>query len=118
MAAIDRIETLRARDDIVGLDFVYVSANQTTLFVYFHPSATLNPQQILGAIPASQIRIYSPSGGEWLPEVPLNPAFLPTWVTRNGRRVLRVITTQPGDFSRYRFQLNNPLVDPYFKEVG
>src|SRR6266566_3477641 len=118
MAAIDRIETLRARDDIVGLDFVYVSEDQKTLFVYFHPSATLTPQQILGAILASQINIYSPSGGEWLPIVPLNAAFPPTWVTRDGRRVLQVITAQPGDFSRYRFQLNHPLVDPYFKEVG
>ena len=118
MAAIDRIEVLRAHDDIVGIDFVYVSENQQTLFVYFHPSATLNAQQILGPIQASQIKIYSPSGGEWLPVVPLDTAFAPTWVTRDGRRVLRVRTLMPGDFSRYRFQLNHPLVDPYFQEVG
>jgi hypothetical protein len=118
MAAIDRIETLRTHDDIVGLDFVYVLESQTTLFVYFHPPATLTPQQILGVIQPSQIKIYSPSGGEWLPVVPLDPLSAPAWVTRDGRRVLRVKTAQPGDFSRYRFQLNHPLVDPYFKEVG
>jgi hypothetical protein len=118
MAAIDRIETLRQRDDIVGIDFVFVSENQTTLFVFFHPSATLTPQQILGAIQAGQITIYSPSGGESLPVVPLDPNFPPTWVTSFGRRVLRVITAQPGDFSRYRFRLDDPLVDPYFQEVG
>ena len=118
MAAIDRIETLRAHDDIVGMDFVYVSEDQRNLFVFFHPSATLTPQQILGAITASQIRIFSPSGGESLPEVPLDPAFSPTWVTSFGRRVLQVVTTQPGDFSRYRFRLNHPLVDPYFQKVG
>ena len=118
MAAIDRIETLRLHDDIVGLDFVFVSQNQTTLFVFFHPAATLTAQQILGAIQPAQIRIYSPSGGESLPEVPLDPASPPTWVTQFGRRVLRVRTAVPGDFSRYRFRLNHPLVDPYFKEVG
>ncbi len=118
MAAIDRIENLHQRDDIVGLDFVYVSEDQKTLLVFFHPSATKTPQQVLGAIQAAFIRIYSPSGGEWLPEVPLDPAFPPAWVTSFGRRVLRVITIEPGDFSRYRFRLNHPLIDPYFQEVG
>ncbi len=118
MAAIDRIENLRGRDDIVGIDFVFVSEDQKTLFVFFHPNATLDAQQILGAIQITQITIYSPSGGETLPIVPLDAAFPPTWLTRFGRRVLRVITTQPGDFSRYRFRLDDPLVDPYFKEVG
>ena len=32
MAAIDRIENLRGRDDIVGIDFVFVSEDQKTLF--------------------------------------------------------------------------------------
>ena len=116
--AIDRIEELRSRDDIVGLDFVFVSENQTTLFVFFHPNATLNAEQIIGVVQASQIRIYSPSGGESLPIVPLDPSSPPAWVTQFGRRVLQVITAQPGDFSRYRFQLTDPLVDPYFSEVG
>ena len=118
MAVIDRIEVLRTRDDIVGIDFVYVSENQRTLFVYFHPAANLNAQQILGAIQPDRIKIYSPSGGEWLPVVPLDPASPPTWITRDARRVLQVQTSMPGDFSRYRFQLNHSLVDPYFKEVG
>jgi hypothetical protein len=118
MAVIDRIETLRTRDDIVGIDFVFVSEDQQTLLVFFHPSATLDAEQILGPIQASQIRIFSPSGGERLPEVPLDPAALPTWVTSFGRRVLRVITSTPGDFSRYRFRLDHPLIDPYFQEVS
>ncbi|HEY3025644.1 MAG TPA: hypothetical protein VGJ55_05805 [Pyrinomonadaceae bacterium] len=119
MAAIDRIENIHGRDDIVGIDFVFVSENQKTLFVFFHPNATLNAEQILGAvIQPSQIRIFSPSGGESLPVVPLDPTSPPTWVTRSGRRVLRVVTSVPGDFSRYRFRLDHPLVDPYFKEVA
>ncbi len=118
MPAIDRIETLRTIDTIVGLDFVYVVEDQQNLFVFFHPSATLNAEQILGPISAASITIFSPSGGETLPVVPLNPAIAPVWATLFGRRVLHVVTTQPGDFSRYRFRLDHPLVDPYFAEVG
>lgn len=118
MAAIDRIETLRTIDTIVGIDFVYVVEDQVHLFVFFHPSATLNAEQILGAIPASSITIYSPSGGETLPVVGLDPASPPIWVTLFGRRVLRVVTLQPGDFSRYRFRLDHPLIDPYFAEAA
>jgi hypothetical protein len=118
MAAIDRIETLHQHDDTVGLDFVYVSQDQKTLYVFFHPAATLSAQQILGPISPAQIAIYSPSGGERLPIVPLDPVFAPTWVTLFNRRVLKVVTTEPGDFSRYRFRLHHPAVDPYFEEVG
>ncbi len=118
MAAIDRIENIHGRDDIVGIDFVFVSENQRTLFVFFHPNATLNAEQIIGAVQPSQISIFSPSGGEFLPVVPLDPASPPTWLTLFGRRVLQVETSQPGDFSRYRFRLDDPLVDPYFSEVG
>ncbi len=117
MAGIDRIETLRQRDDIVGLDFVFVRANQTTLFVFFHPSASATADAILGPIQPTQIKIYSPSGGESLANVLLNPDQPPAWVTRSNRTVLRVDTAQPGDFSRYRFQLNHDRVDPYFREV-
>lgn len=118
MAAIDRIENIRGRDDIAGIDFVFVSEDQKTLFVFFHPNATLNAQQILGAVQPAQIRIFSPSGGASLPVVPLDPAYPPTWVTRSDRRVLRVITSQPGDFSRYRLRLTSPRVDPYFSEAA
>ena len=118
MAAIDRIEKLRTIDTIVGLDFVYVAEDQQNLFVFFHPSATKTPQQILGVVAPTSITIYSPSGGETLPVVPLNPAIAPAWVTLFGRRVLQVVTLVPGDFSRYRFRLDHPLVDPYFAEVG
>ena len=119
MAAIDRIENLRGRDDIVGIDFIFVRENQTTLFVFFHPNANLNAEQILGVVQPDQIAIVSKHGGESLPVVPLNPNFPPIWVTRSGRRVLRVITAQPGDFSIYEFRLTSPLplIDPYFSVV-
>lgn len=118
MPPIDRIETLRTLDTIVGLDFVYVDADQINLFVFFHPSATLTPDVILGPVSASSITIYSPSGGETLPVVPLDETFPPAWTPMFGRQTLHVRTSQPGDFSRYRFRLDHPLVDPYFVEVG
>ncbi len=118
MAAPDRLEALHNTDAIVGIDFVYVFPNQTTLAVFFHPAKTKTAQQILGAIQPGQITIFSPSGGEYLPVVPLDPASPPVWMTIDGRRVLRVTTAEPGDFSLYRFLLDHPLVDPYFQEAG
>jgi hypothetical protein len=118
MAVTDRIEALHNTDALVGIDFVYVFPDQTTLAVFFHPAQTKNAQQILGVVQPAQILIFSPSGGERLPVVPLDPASPPTWITIDNRRVLRVNTAEPGDFSRYRFRLIDPKIDPYFEEVG
>jgi hypothetical protein len=118
MFVTDRIETLHSTDALVGIDFVYVFPDQRTLAVFFHPAATQNAEQILGVVQPRQIVISSTSGGERLPVVPLNPNLPPTWATIDNRRVLRVNTAEPGDFSRYRFVLNHPQIDPYFREVG
>jgi hypothetical protein len=117
MAATDRIQSLHNTNAVVGIDFVYVYPNQTTLLVFFHPAKTKNAQQILGTVQPAQIRIFSPSGGELLPVVPLDPATAPAWATIDGRRVLRVVAAVPGDFSRYRFRIDHPLIDPYFQEA-
>lgn len=117
MAVTDRIEALHKTDALVGIDFVYVYPDQTTLAVFFHPAKTKNAQQILGVVQPSQIFIFSPSGGESLPIVPLDPASPPAWATIDGRRVLRVVTAEPGDFSRYHFRLDHPKIDPYFEEA-
>jgi hypothetical protein len=114
----DRIDALHLTNALVGIDFVYVFPNQTKLAVFFHPSSTQTAQQILGAITVSQIRIASPSGGERLPVVPLDPALPPAFAVIDGRSVLIVNTAQPGDFSRYRFRLDHPRIDPFFQEVG
>jgi hypothetical protein len=114
----DRINDLHNTDAVVGMDFVYVFPNQTTLAIFFHPSKTKTAQQILGPIVQSQIHIFSSEGGERLPVVPLDPALAPTWILIDGRRVLRVDTAEPGDFSRYRLRLDHPLVDPFFQDVG
>src|SRR6266446_2484345 len=118
MATSDRIAALHHTDAVVGIDFVYVFPSQTQLAVFFHPSETKTAQQILGPIALSKLHIFRPSDGERLPVVPLPPAELPPWTVIDGRSVLRVNTVEPGDFSRYRFRLNHPQIDPYFEEVG
>ncbi len=110
MAVPDRLELLLAQAAITGIDFVYVDLSQTVLDVYFLNS----PAAINGAVAPKNIRIYSPSGGETLPVVPVQSV---SWIVVNGRNVMRVITTQPGDFSRYRFHIENAAVDRYYNDV-
>lgn len=122
MPAPDRLEQLRAQSAVTGIDFVYVYLNQTTLDVYFLRSpTTLDPPPLIDAgtltpdlIPA-QIRIYSPSGGEHLPEVTIDRLEA---AIVDSRPVLRIFTTTPGDFSRYRLIIDDPRIDPYYNDVG
>jgi hypothetical protein len=116
MATPDRIEALHQTNAVVGMDFVYVFSDQVTLSVFFHPALSQNAQQILGTITKAQIRIYSPSGGESLAEVPVTSV---AWTNQDSRRVLRIVTQQPGDFSRYRLHIadTSGKLDPYFNDV-
>jgi len=110
MAIPDRLELLLGQSAVTGIDFVYVDLTQTTLDVYF-----LNdPVSIKGAVAAKDIRIYSPSGGETLPVVPIQSL---SWQVVSGREVLRVVTTEPGDFSRYRLHIENANIDRYYNDV-
>jgi hypothetical protein len=110
MAAPDRLELLLAQVAVTGIDFVYVYPSQTTLDVYF----LNNPVSIKGTVAPKDIRIYSPSGGETLPVVPVKSV---SWQVVNGRDVLRTVTIQPGDFSRYRLHIENAKVDRYYNDV-
>ncbi|HEX2854239.1 MAG TPA: hypothetical protein VHO24_13470 [Opitutaceae bacterium] len=112
----DRIEALHQTNAVVGMDFVYVFPDQVTLSVFFHPALSQNAEQILGAIANRQVRIYSPSGGETLAEVPVSSV---SWATQDGRRVLRIVTEQPGDFSRYKLAIADTTgrLDPFFNDL-
>ena len=116
MATPDRIEALHQTDAVVGMDFVYVFPDQVTLSLFFHPAKTKNAEQILGTVQAGQVLIHSPSGGESLPVVPVTSA---SWQTQDGRRVLRIVTARPGDFSRYRLRIHDTTgrLDPYFNDL-
>jgi hypothetical protein len=111
MAPPDRLELLLAQAAVTGIDFVYVGPSQTVLDVYFLNS----PAAINGAVAPKDIRIYSPSGGQSLPTVPVKSL---SWqVATDGRQILRLITPYPGDFSRYRLHIDNPKVDTYYNDV-
>lgn len=116
MANHDRIEALHQTNAVVGMDFVYVFPDQVTLSLFFHPALSKTAEQILGAVTPQQLQIYSPSGGESLATVPIGSV---AWATQDGRRVLRIVTTTPGDFSRYRIHLQDTTgrLDPYFNDL-
>lgn len=111
----DRIEALRAQNAVTGIDFVHVELNQTTLDVFFlnDPLALSVPFE--DPYPASRLRIFSPSGGDSTPEVPVLSAG---FAVRDGRNVLRLQTPFPGDFSRYRLRIEDPRVDPFYNGVS
>lgn len=110
----DRLESLLAQNNITGIDFVYVYPDQVHLDVYF-----LNDPQTL-AVPlgntlaAGQIRIYSPFSVT--PDIPLSAPF--AWAMVGTRNVLKLTVAQPGDFSIYRFHIDNPVVDPFYNDVN
>ena len=53
MPPFDRILALQATDSLVGIDFVYVAADQLHLYVFFHPSKSKNADSIVGPVAAS-----------------------------------------------------------------
>jgi hypothetical protein len=114
MAAAERLVALLAQNQVTGIDFVYVSTNQTTLDVYFlrAPSGLAVP--LVNDLPLSAVRIYSPSGGERLPVVPVKSL---QWVIVNGRDVLRLQTATPGDFSIYRLHIEDARIDRFYNDV-
>ena len=117
MSAPDRLQELRKQSTVTGIDFVHVHTDQKTLDVYFlRPPETLdvpliNPITLAPDITADKVRIYSPSGGEWLPEVAVTGV---NGTVVGGHCVLRLTTATPGDFTLYRLRLDDPRIDPYF----
>lgn len=116
MTAPDRLQELLSQNSVTGIDFVYVYEDQKTLDVFFFQhDVPPQAEDIVGTVALDQIRIYSPTGGEGLPEVPVVNS--PTWVTVDNRDVLRLTTAVPGDFSLYRMRIDNPNIDRYFNDV-
>ncbi len=114
MAAPDRLALLLAQNVVTGIDFVYVFPNQTTLDVYFLRSPVTLTVPMPGTVPVGAVLIYSPSGGEKLPTVPVTTI---AWVVANGRDVMRLTTASPGDFSRYRLHIEDSRIDSYYNDV-
>ena len=123
----DRLEKIRARDDITGLDFVYVHLNQRALDVFLVHS--LLPDGLRDSFTQSspapdQVRIESPSGGDAHSSVPVTSVklekrtvLLSSGAGSSERHVLRITTAFPGDFSRYHLRIDDDRIDPHFGEV-
>lgn len=112
----DRLQKLLGQNSVTGIDFVYVHEDQTTLdVVFFQHDDTPQANDILGTVLTDQIRIYSPTGAEGLPEVPLSGS--PVWQIVDNRKVLRLTTSVPGDFALYRLKIDHPGLDPYYNDL-
>jgi hypothetical protein len=95
-----------------GIDYVNVAASQTQLFVHF-----LNDVAIAGGwLPGPPVTII---GGEVITTVAVNRVDDSTdWSTDSeGRPILTLTVTTPGDFSTYQLTMNNGKLDPYFATV-
>jgi hypothetical protein len=114
MAVPDRLETLLTQNRVTGIDFVYVDTTQTVLDVYFLMSPAAVVPSLVGTVPLSAIRIYSPSGGEWIATVPV---IAISWPVVGGRQVMRLVAKMPGDFSWYRLHIDDPRIDSYYNDV-
>jgi hypothetical protein len=114
MAVPERLVALQAQNVVTGIDFVYVYPTQTTLDVYFLRSPATLTAPLPGTLAQSAIRIYSPSGGDSVPVVPVQSIL---WAVVDGRDVLRIKTVEPGDFSRYRLIIDDPRIDRFFNDV-
>ena len=121
MAAPDRLEELLKTTTVTGIDFIYVDSSQTVLDVFFLTDPLSLDQPLDGssgtpkkALTQQQIGIYSPSGGETLPTVPIDGL---AWTVSDTRNVLRITTKYPGDFSRYRLFIDDSRIDTYYNDL-
>ena len=114
MAVPERLVALQNQNQVTGIDFVYVYSTQTTLDVYFLRSPATLAVPLVNDLAQSAITIYSPSGGDSVPVVPVTGI---AWAVVNGRDVLRITASEPGDFSRYRLRIDDARIDRYFNDV-
>lgn len=112
MNAPDRIEELLEQSLVTGIDFIYVYPDQVTLDVYFlrQPGTLSDP--LPGGLAPDAIRIYNPEGNA--PDIPVVQL---DWATVEGREVMRLQTAFPGDFTLYRFKINDQRIDPFYNDV-
>src|SRR5258708_32267870 len=107
----DRLEALLAqvKKGLPGIDFIYVSAAQKTLDVFFVVSPDDTTVTLTGSLTPGQLHVHS----DGLPEI----SFALSWPMAQGRRVLRLTAAAAGDFSPYRLRIDDTRIDPFFNDV-
>lgn len=112
MSVPDRLQKLTEQNQVTGIDFVYVHVSQLVLEVHFFKPGPGELAQPLTNLTTEQVRIYSPSGSENLPEVPAESIG---WI--NSNNVMRLTIVVPGDFTIYRLYIDDLRIDPYFNDI-
>jgi hypothetical protein len=94
-----------------GIDYVYVAASQTRLFVHF-----LNAVPVRGSLYGYQVTI---TGGDVITSIAADPVDEATaWSSDGeGRPVLAVTVAAPGDFSTYQLTIFSDQLDPFFSSA-
>jgi hypothetical protein len=109
----DRITSLKAQNQVTGIDFINVDASQTIVDIYFLRPVTSLASPLPGTIGPEDILIYSTTEGLPVVEV-LTPL---TWLVVDGQDVLRMIISAPGDFTLYKLKIEDARIDPYYNDV-
>jgi hypothetical protein len=112
----DRLQLLLAQNQLTGIDFVYVHADQVTLDVYFlrSPATLANPLVNDPNFNLDQVSIYLATDEERRPAVRLT---LHSWETVDNRDVLRLTASAPGGFVLYRLHIEDARLDRYFNDI-
>src|SRR5687768_15597640 len=102
MSVPDRIATLQAQNVVTGIDFIFVNTDQQQLDVYFLTLPGV-ASTLLAGITGKDINIYSNQAS--LPVIEIDHVV--GWNVVNNQDVLTIVTKQPGDFSLYRFKIDD-----------
>ncbi|KAF0813719.1 hypothetical protein IGB42_02072 [Andreprevotia sp. IGB-42] len=115
MSLPDRIAELRKSSQLSGIDFIYVSATQDQLQIYFaHDKLPAAVKSALAALPPSAYRIEAE--GQTTPDtVAVLPGSAFTQIL--GRDVLRLPLAGPGGFGYYRLTVDSLKLDAYYNGV-
>ncbi len=95
-----------------GIDYIEVGASPTRLLIHF-----LNTVDVRGSL--SGAWAVTITGGEIVTGIAVNPVDERTaWsADRQGRPVLAVAVTRPGDFSTYRLAISSSKLDPFLSQA-
>jgi hypothetical protein len=120
----DRITELREKLTVTGIDFIYISANQVNLDIYFYefnipdpPASPVLIKTLLSDLSVADIRIYNGEGA--IPDIEVLSV---SWTADN---VLSAVLKNPGDFTLYKITINDRKlagdpyrIDPYYNNVS
>jgi hypothetical protein len=112
----DRVDLLRQSTTLVGIDFVRVSADQRTLFVFLHHRSPL-PAALATVLSAlAPESVFIEAAGSVLPARVAVMAPI-THGVEHGRVFIRLPVSTPGGFGGYRLRIEHASFDPYFNDV-